>query len=195
MSRVFGNEWGLEATASNLPARAIKMAIHPHYPPHLVTRATPKHSIEVMSSTLPRDSIEIKFPENMEIQPMAEAKVHTYKFTLAKRAPFEATVILKPSREMKMGTEHKVVLTHKVDNQVVGGITLNVRITPALNMPDTPPNALASLQQYGSLPFYKFLREWGIERIEVDNFHQVIIGWTMNMVRAFQPPGIAALRR
>lgn len=106
---------------------------------------------------------------------MAEAKVHAYKLTLAKRAPFEATVILKPSREMKMGTEHKVVLTHKVDNQVVGGVTLNVRITPALNMPDAPPNALASLQQHGSLPFYKFLREWGIERIEECDVYAMVM--------------------
>lgn len=109
--------------------KPIKITIHPHYPPHLVTGATPKHTLEVMSPTLPKDSIEIKFPENLRATSTASAEKQAYKFTFTERAPVEATVVLKPSKSMKMGPEHKVVLTHKVDRHIVGGVTINVRVT------------------------------------------------------------------
>lgn len=68
----------------------------------------------------------------------------------------------------------KYAMLRPVLGRLMNKMIRDPRITPSLNTPDAPPDALASLQQYGSLPFYKFLREWGVERVEVDNFHQGI---------------------
>ncbi|MBI3815750.1 MAG: hypothetical protein HY279_14940 [Nitrospinae bacterium] len=48
------------------------------------------------------------------------------------------------------------------------------RITPAYTTNNAPPDALLSLQQYGSLRYYRLLKKFAVKTVEVDNFHQGI---------------------